>query len=386
MRRFASRLSILTASVIALAVVAGNFETEAHKAVTSPYTYNADIFPILRDHCGRCHVEGGPAPMSLLNWNDGPNSATPWAESIRQLIVGEQMPPWYVDDRGPAVKGGFGLTPAQADKLLTWATGGTPEGNADKKPPQVTHQARWPGGPPDLQLAMESDYTMAAAETDVTKDFVIATGLTTERWLSAVDLLPGTAAIVRNAAISLENGAVLGVWVPGDNLIKAPAGTGFRLAAGARLRVQIHYRKQWQDEGKVIKDRSAVGLYFTTPPAPGREIRSFDIDAPKAAAANFGGAVSAAARVVALRPSLDRVYGDFLVQAITPAGSKVPLLRLRTPRPEWRRRYWLAQPVEIPAGSRIEVITTPPSAYIELTGAQLMKTYPLQVGLDFVGK
>ena len=72
------------------------------------------------------------------------------------------------------------------------------------------------------------------------------------------------------------------------------------------------------------------------------------------------------------------------VQAITPAGAWVPLLRLRTPRPEWRRRYWLAQTVDLPAGSRIEVTTTSPSAYIELTGAQFMKTYPLQVALDFV--
>ena len=30
--------------------------------------------------------------MGLLAWNNGADSATPWAESIRQLIVGEQMP------------------------------------------------------------------------------------------------------------------------------------------------------------------------------------------------------------------------------------------------------------------------------------------------------
>jgi hypothetical protein len=40
--------------------------------------------------------------------------------------------------------------------------------------------------------------------------------------------------------------------------------------------------------------------------------------------------------------------------------------------------------VELPAGSRIEVSTTLPSAYIELAGAQFMKTYPLEVALDYV--
>jgi hypothetical protein len=78
------------------------------------------------------------------------------------------------------------------------------------------------------------------------------------------------------------------------------------------------------------------------------------------------------------------VYGAFTVQAVTPAGARVPLLKLRTPRPEWRRRYWLAQPVELPAGSRIEVIATPPSAFVDLPGAPLTKAYPLEVALDFV--
>src|SRR5262245_20226409 len=96
--------------------------------------YNTDIFPIVRDTCGRCHVAGGPAPMGLLAYNEGSDSATPWAESIRQSIVGERMPPWYVDPKGPAVRGGFGLNAAQADKLLTWITGGTPEGDPEKKP------------------------------------------------------------------------------------------------------------------------------------------------------------------------------------------------------------------------------------------------------------
>ena len=53
---------------------------------------------------------------------------------------------------------------------------------------------------------------------------------------------------------------------------------------------------------------------------------------------------------MAVRPSLDHVYGTFTVRAITPGGASIPLLRLRTPRPEWRRRYWLAEPVDTPRG------------------------------------
>jgi hypothetical protein len=149
--------------------------------------------------------------------------------------------------------------------------------------------------------------------------------------------------------------------------------------------LRIHYKKQWQNEGKAMVDRSTVGLYFTTAPARGREIQSFTIDRPKGAETNtLAGALPVRARVLALRPSLDRVYGTIIVQAITPAGGKIPLLRLRTPRPEWRRRYWLAQPVELPAGSLIEMNALPPSSYIDLTDSQFVRTYPMEVALDFV--
>src|SRR5262245_35335282 len=323
--------------------------------------------------------------MNLLAGDGGSDSATPWAESIRQSIVGEYMPPWYVDPKGPRVKGGIGLTAAQSDKLLTWTTGGTPEGAPEKKPARATFEARWNGGSPDAKLTMDAEYVMGANESESTKDFVIRTGLTAPRWLKAVDLQPGAPEIVRNATISLDNGMILAVWVPGDNLVFAPAGTAFRLPAGSNLRLQIHYKKQWQNEGKAIRDRSTVGLYFTTPPAAGREIQSFAAS-PAAGAGSpsaFSATLSVKARVVAVRPSLDRVYGSVTVQAVTPGGPKIPLLKLRSPRPEWRRRYWLAQSVDLPAGSKIEVTTTPPPSYIDLSGAKFMKTYPIEVALDY---
>ena len=47
------------------------------------------------------------------------------------------------------------------------------------------------------------------------------------------------------------------------------------------------------------------------------------------------------------------------VTAIAASGRKVPLIKFRAARPEWPRRYWLADPVELPAGTKIEVVATP---------------------------
>ena len=50
------------------------------------------MFPLFRDHCGRCHVDGGVAPMSLLTHED----AAPWAESLRlEFLSEEPAPPWH---------------------------------------------------------------------------------------------------------------------------------------------------------------------------------------------------------------------------------------------------------------------------------------------------
>ena len=49
--------------ILPLAVLLGGLALnvgigEAHRPITSKYTYNDDIFPIMRDHCGRCAQRG----------------------------------------------------------------------------------------------------------------------------------------------------------------------------------------------------------------------------------------------------------------------------------------------------------------------------------------
>ena len=85
MTRAAHLITLTTALVVAVASSRG----EAHKPITSPYTYNEDVFPILRDRCGRCHVAGGVAPKSLMTYKD----AFPWGESIRTELMAGHMPP-----------------------------------------------------------------------------------------------------------------------------------------------------------------------------------------------------------------------------------------------------------------------------------------------------
>src|SRR4051794_24333570 len=102
MRPRVKQVAALSAAALALAVV-GTVTIDAHKAITSKYTYNDDVYPILRDKCGKCHVDGGPAPMSLLTYNDD-GGAVAWAESIKEMLMANAMPPYYGDPTGPPLK------------------------------------------------------------------------------------------------------------------------------------------------------------------------------------------------------------------------------------------------------------------------------------------
>lgn len=184
---------------------------------------------------------------------------------------------------------------------------------------------------------------------------------------------------------------MLALWQPGGDNTPAPSGAAFRLAPGSKVHLQIHYKKHFDQEQNAVSDQSTIGLYFTDAPPSGHELQSFAIDPPKGAsdsgASNslvdtFAGVQPKAGRIVALRPMLDRAYASVDVDAITPSGATVPLLRLRGPRPQWLQRYWLQEPVELAAGAKIAVRVTPLADYSDEPA--VTRQIPLQVILDYV--
>jgi len=374
-------LAIALASAFFLVIAVEH--TDAHKPVTSKYDYNRDIFPLLQVHCSRCHVIGGPAPMSLMTYND----AVPWAESIRDEVTAGRMPPWSVDPTSPPIEGGDPISSREINMLVVWASGGTPQGNLDVSLPAVTFTPQWKLGPPDLKIPMDVEHTVAPSTIEEICDFSLPTNVTDIKWVKAADLMPGTASIVRDAIISIENGPVLALWEPGSDTTTAPRGAGFLLAPGSKVHLQIHYKKRFDQEQNVVSDKSTIGLYFTDPPPSGGELQFLAIDPPTAGddpigASTFASTLRAAARIVALRPMLDRAYESLNVDAITPSGAHVPLLRLHGPRPQWFQRYWLQEPVELASGSEIQVRVTPLSDYSD--EPKVTKRFPLQVVLDYV--
>jgi mono/diheme cytochrome c family protein len=357
---------VAAGALVAAAVALDTERGEAHKAITSKYTYNDDVFPIFRERCARCHVPGGVAPMSLMTYDE----AFPWAESIRAELVAAHMPPWNAEDGFGELKRAHTLTSKELDVIMTWASGGNPRGALDQKLPEVTLKNEWTMGAPDLALKLPSEVTVGADKMEETQEFALPTGLTEARWVRAVDLMPGTPSIVRSAVVSLKGSAaatgsspapdrVLARWVPGHEA-EPIEGAAFRLPAGAELVARIHYKKTWQFEGKPLSDRSTIGVYFaqgrdarellalsiTSPPLPGPEATNRIV--------TFSQTLNEDVQALALSPDQVPPNITLQVEAVKPDGSRAPMIRLNT-RPDWDRRYWFERPLTLPRGTKVEV-------------------------------
>ena len=345
----------LVAIGLAISVEPGN----AHKPITSPYTYNDDIFPILRDRCGRCHVGGGVAPMSLMTHAE----TVPWGEAIRTELLAAHMPPGAVDEAPARFRNAPGLSPREMNLLLTWVTGGTPIGDAAKDPMPVTRETSWPLGQPDAALPLPSEAVVGADERERTIEFIVPTGIAERRWLRAVDLLPGNAAMVRAATIAVRSSAdagterVLTRWLPGDDPIALDANLAFELPASAELVVRMLYRKTWEYERKELRDRSTVGLYFASGTPAAVQAMPLAPDFTAVGTADrfaFRRVLNEDLRVLAVYPEAGLNNTAVKVVATKPDRTRVDLIAFH-PRPDWSRRYWFREPIQLPKGTTIEV-------------------------------
>ena len=350
-------------TLIALGLLIGVEPGSAHKPITSPYTYNDDIFPILRDKCGRCHVSGGVAPMSLMTHAE----TVPWGESIRTELLAGHMPPGAVDEAPARFRNASGLSPREMNLLLTWATGGTPIGEAAKDPKPVTRDTAWPLGPPDVALTLPTEAVVGADERERTIEFIVPTGLTERRWVRAVDLLPGNAAMVRAATIAVRSAAtsgpdpvterVLARWLPGEATIAIDAGLGFELPASAELVVRVLYRKTWEYERKELRDRSTVGVYFASGTPAGVQAMHLAPDFTAVGSGDrfaFRRVLTNDSRVLAVYPEVGLNNTAVNVVATRPDRTRVDLIAFH-PRPDWSRRYWFREAIPLPKGTTIEV-------------------------------
>jgi hypothetical protein len=260
------RATAVATAVIAILATAprGN----AHKGVTSKFTYNADVYQVFLNRCGRCHVDGGVGGMSLLKYED----AFPWAESLRTELLGAHPASSPETDNEKIDPHDFvkaahrQISARELNVVLDWATGGTPEGDKSQTPTPVPLTVDWASGRPDLIAAMPERYELNATALEATHDAVLSISTQSPVTVSRLDVLPGNPAILRSAVLSLRlpdgTGRVLGTWVPRQVPSPIALKPAVRVEPGSQIVARMHYKKTWKYEGQPMTDLSSIGLYF----------------------------------------------------------------------------------------------------------------------------
>jgi hypothetical protein len=363
---------ILAAAIAAVAAIAANGSVLAHPTATSPYTFSRDILPILEARCGRCHSDESPAQEPLLNYQSARRSIWP----MRQVLLRGHMPPWFAEG---AFKAPAPMTARELNILMTWTAGGAPEGPTAPRRPAA--MPSWALGPPDVIVPMPSAFAFAGNQDDRVHEVQLPSAKIGGRMIRAVDLLPGTPAIVRSAEIIARSGTeeqVLGVWQPGESPALLEANAAFRVPANASLVLRTRYRRHYGDPAE---DLSRVGIYFAKGATSTVRTLEFSPDGSRPEIRPLQRRV----RAVAIRPISGPPGTQVRLTVIAPDGSRKELARLEIQN-HWGRRYVFVTPVILAAGNRIEASVIPSDGPLwtsfsgELTGPE----GPIRLALEFV--
>lgn len=377
--RFGSRLGA-AAVLAALVWAAWPERAAAHKTVISKFTYFQDVLPILQARCGSCHRDGGVAG-TLLTYDVA--KVFPWG--LEQELLSRRMPPWPVAAGLAPIKGHEWLSPREFDTLITWAAGGTPAGTPVAAVP-LAASSEWPLGEPDVIVPMPVSITLAADQLTLDQQVELPIGNAAERWIRAIDVQPGNAAIVRRAAFE-SGGQVIAWWLPGERPHALEGGGAFRVPARATLRMHVRYKRTAVSGEQ--RDLSRVGIYF----APPRAARPVDTIVMTAEGTNVMAAevitrtIDRAVDLVAVRPVTGPADANVAITLIDPAGRRSPLMRLLINH-DWPRRYVLERLQRLEPGSRVEVSVAPPDAGVweSLLGSSAPSSTaaPVRIALETV--
>ncbi len=164
----------------------------AGASVAGAVTFTKDIAPILQRKCQSCHRPDSVAPMSLLTYED----ARPYARAMKTKtgLRGQRgsMPQWGIEkDIGiQQFKSDRSLTEAEIATIAKRADSGATRGDpADMPPPlKFADSDTWSIGVPDLVLRGPDVVVPAVAGDRWGPIGQVSTGLTEDRWVSAVEV------------------------------------------------------------------------------------------------------------------------------------------------------------------------------------------------------
>ncbi|THD71517.1 redoxin domain-containing protein [Phenylobacterium sp.] len=329
-------------------------------------SYAKDVAPILEAKCVACHEEGGIGPFAMTNYA----MVKGFAPMIREVIRTDRMPPYHADPHIGKFSDDKRLTADETKTLVHWIEAGAPRGDGADPLGAVKHVAQeWPLGKPDLIIDVPAFKIPASGVVDYQRPAVAGT-LTEGKWVRASTVKPGSRQGVHHLltgwmetmpadgkSSETKWSASLGAgYAVGAESSMEPANAGVYLPPGGAIGFQMHYTPY----GKEVVDKSQVALYFYDKPPelimhnvvimdPTIEIPAGEARHKEVAYVQFP---HDALLYSAFPHAHYRAYSaDLWIQY--PDGKMKELLALPRYDFNWQRSYTFAEPIKVPAGSKL---------------------------------
>lgn len=401
------RRSALSCAAFGLVAIFSLLASTSANDSKNSVTFTKDVAPILFKNCAGCHRPDDIAPMSLLSYKE----ARPWARSIKEKVLTRAMPPWSADPRYGEFSNDTSLSERDINTIVAWVDQGAKEGDKRDLPPPFRASDLGEISKPDIVFSMQQEWQGEAEGLDDNIEFSVPTGFTEDKWIQAIEFLPGNKRAVHHAVVLIQtpemmradqtsasasdssnsifltqgtnrrvrddvpviddacgarregggNNArfALTVYAPGRNADVWPEGMAKLIPKGSNLIFQMHYSKA---TGKPEKDRSRVALLFARKPVE-KMVVSLDImnlyfRIPAGAADHEVTACSTFkrdAQIVSFMPHMHIRGKDMKYEAIYADGRRETLLNVPRYSFYWQMLYKLKKPIVIPKGTRIAV-------------------------------
>ena len=248
-------------------------------------TFHEDIAPIIYNNCTECHRIGEIGPMQFTTYEE----VSAQGSFIEYVIQSGQMPPWTPDHNYTSFVGERYLSEDDIQLFSDWVAAGMPEGEPSANPGLPNFPEGSQIGEPDLVLQMPEPYVHVGDGTEQYQVFVLPSGLTEEKEISAVEIRPDNSNIAHHGligytantgaisqAIALDEASeepgyenfgsygvivdddLFGGWAPGIEALVFPPTIGKKMAADSYLLLQMHYGETLVDES----DQTSVNIFF----------------------------------------------------------------------------------------------------------------------------
>jgi len=248
-------------------------------------TFYEDIAPIIFNNCTECHRAGEIGPMSFTTYEEVANQGA-FIDYVTQSGV---MPPWTPDHNYTELVGERYLTDEEKQLISDWVAGGMSEGDPAFNPGIPDFPTGSQIGTPDLILEMPEPYVHGGDGEEQYQVFVIPTGLTESKEVSAVEIRADNKNIAHhgligytsnqgaiNQAIELDEATpeagyesfgaygvvveddLFGGWVPGSPPLIFPQTIGKIMQPGSHLLLQMHYGGTDTEQS----DQTSINIFF----------------------------------------------------------------------------------------------------------------------------